>query len=72
MPLYEFFCEKCRIKTEDLCSSSVESTPCRECGGKAKKVLSTFRTGKSASGGFTGSSGSSSCGGCTKTSCSGC
>lgn len=59
MPLYEFYCERCSKKFEELCGSAVTGIKCAICGSEAKRVLSAFRTGKG-SGGGTSSSG---CGG---------
>ncbi|MFO7952098.1 MAG: zinc ribbon domain-containing protein [Bacillota bacterium] len=60
MPLYEFYCSTCQKKIEELCSSGVECISCPSCGKNAGRVMSTFRTGKRASGGEAASSG---CGG---------
>lgn len=61
MPLYEFVCSGCKKKTEELCSGPVESIGCPRCGAEAKKIFSTFRTGKNSSGGSVAASGG--CGG---------
>lgn len=61
MPLYEFYCPQCRIKFEELCRASLASVPCPQCAAESKKVLSTFRAGRCASGGGLASSGG--CGG---------
>lgn len=61
MPLYEFFCESCGVKFEDLCHSGVDRVKCLTCGNLSRKVLSAFRTGKSGERGSASSSGG--CGG---------
>jgi putative FmdB family regulatory protein len=60
MPLYEFYCEKCGKKFEELCRSGVTTIQCGSCGSEAKKVISAFRQGRGASGGGAASGG---CGG---------
>jgi putative FmdB family regulatory protein len=44
MPLYEFNCEKCGFKFEELKSlkEKSETAPCRQCGAEADKVMSSF------------------------------
>jgi putative FmdB family regulatory protein len=60
LPLYEFYCSSCRHKFERLCSYGVSVYACPQCGGESKKVFSTFRSGRSSSGGGRASGG---CGG---------
>lgn len=63
MPLFEFFCAKCNERFEKLCrSTSEKEAECSKCGTSAGKVFSTFRSGKTNSGGAAASAGSS-CGG---------
>ncbi len=59
MPLFEFYCERCEKKYEELCSSEQNTLQCPDCGKEAKKVFSLFRTGGPAGGGTA----SSGCGG---------
>ena len=44
MPLYEFSCEECGLKFEELktLQEDSEKMPCRKCGGNAVKVMSSF------------------------------
>ncbi|NLN17460.1 MAG: zinc ribbon domain-containing protein [Firmicutes bacterium] len=71
MPLYEFQCQSCDHKFEELCrSSDTVKVKCPRCGEKnAKRLVSTFGFSSAGSG---VSSASSSCGGCAGGSCSTC
>jgi putative FmdB family regulatory protein len=44
MPLYEYACETCGLKFEELKSSKEEAsiTPCRKCSGVANRQVSSF------------------------------
>ena len=58
MPLYEFECEKCKARFEELTSPGAETSKivCPECGSKkVRRLLSTFSA--SAEGGQSLSSG---------------
>lgn len=46
MPIYEYVCEACEIRFEELVSSfESPAPPCPKCGGPdAQRVLSTFST----------------------------
>lgn len=71
MPIYEFECRKCGKRFEKLCAMSADTDEieCPECGRRGvKKLISGFFAHTGAS----GSSSSSSCGGCRKSSCAGC
>jgi putative FmdB family regulatory protein len=43
MPLYEFECEKCRatFETIDHVDTCPQELPCPDCGGKARKIISS-------------------------------
>jgi putative FmdB family regulatory protein len=42
MPMYEFDCDACGERFEDLVSAGTESTECRLCGsGETRRVLSS-------------------------------
>ena len=64
MPLYEYRCESCDERFEELVSSSDEDdVRCPSCGQPAKKLLSAFSVGGGGSGGFGyDQGGGSSCG----------
>jgi len=68
MPIYEFECRKCEKTFEKLCRMNwANETTCPDCGGnELRKVISTF-----CARGVAGGS-KSDCGGCRKSSCSGC
>jgi putative FmdB family regulatory protein len=68
VPLYEFYCPRCKKGFEELCRDSTEQLPCPQCATESKKVLSTFCGGRRGGGG--GSSGS--CSGCSGKNCSTC
>jgi putative FmdB family regulatory protein len=40
MPIYEFECEKCRNRFEELLSAGAEDPACPECGSRARRLLS--------------------------------
>jgi len=65
MPIYEFKCKNCGKTFEYLClrSDDEEHATCPSCGKeKAEKMMSTFSSGTSNSGGGLGSlAGASSC-----------
>jgi putative FmdB family regulatory protein len=70
MPIYEYVCSKCNNDFEELVFSQSEKVSCPECGSKkVERKMSVFAF---SSGGTFRSTGSASCGGCSKTSCSGC
>jgi len=60
MPIYEYFCEKCKCTFSVLqtLSAAEKGTTCTECGSsKVKKMLSSFgcsSTGAGGGGGFSG------------------
>ncbi|MHB9053222.1 MAG: FmdB family zinc ribbon protein [Thermoleophilia bacterium] len=77
MPIYEFCCNKCKARFEELVRSGETGSAgvvCPECGSKkVKRMLSSFSfksaggTGPAAAGNAGGG-----CGSCSKTSCSTC
>ncbi|NMB16488.1 MAG: zinc ribbon domain-containing protein [Firmicutes bacterium] len=70
MPLYEFQCQNCHHKFEELCrGSDTAKVKCPHCGEKnVKRLLSTFGFGSAGS----GQNPVSSCSGCAGGSCSTC
>lgn len=74
MPIYEFCCDECGSRFEELASTqAVENgdVACTGCGShQVKRLLSSFSF---ASGGSKPSSlGKSNCGSCSKSSCTSC
>ncbi|MBS4021643.1 MAG: zinc ribbon domain-containing protein [Dethiobacter sp.] len=72
MPIYEFRCARCGVKTEKLCrlGETGESLSCPSCGrNELKKIFSLIqrkgRPGEDAGGG-------SSCGSCSSSNCGTC
>jgi putative FmdB family regulatory protein len=51
MPLYEYKCEKCGYRFEEIrpIGKADESCLCPECGEKAKRIQSLFGLGSSSS-----------------------
>jgi putative FmdB family regulatory protein len=75
MPIYEYLCPECACKFELLrsVSGANEDASCPKCRHKAKRVFSRFASfSKGADGESTPIAGSSSCSGCTSSSCSSC
>ncbi|HCF58489.1 MAG TPA: FmdB family transcriptional regulator [Myxococcales bacterium] len=77
MPLYEYRCDACAIRFEELVRSQTERVRCPKCGTDAvKRQMSTFAMHGSRSGSDapppTTSSRGSGCGGCSGGSCSSC
>ncbi len=71
MPIYEYFCDRCKVGFEKLCRiSEADEVECPDCGGKAEKKFSTFF----AHGGSRSDScgASISCGSCSGGNCSSC
>ncbi|GAB6177260.1 hypothetical protein JCM16814_21510 [Desulfobaculum senezii] len=76
MPIHEFRCEKCGNEFEELVIGSTTQVKCPSCGSeKTEKLLSCCQF-KSAGGGDSlgtaSSSSSSGCAGCSGGSCSSC
>jgi putative FmdB family regulatory protein len=70
MPIYEFRCNQCQNEFEKLVLNSSEKIVCPQC--KSKKVQRMMSAFAFSSGGKFKSTASSSCGGCSATSCSTC
>jgi putative FmdB family regulatory protein len=68
MPLYEYYCPDCKLKTE--CIKPIEqhnsAINCPFCGHKAERAVSVTALYSN------GASGGSSCGVCSTTSCGSC
>ncbi|MEK7449956.1 MAG: zinc ribbon domain-containing protein [Planctomycetota bacterium] len=82
MPLYEFYCQKCKKQFELLIrkQSEISGAACPDCGGlKITKVFSTFATvsgfkndAGNTGGGLPRSGGGHSCHSCSSGNCSSC
>ena len=76
MPFYEYRCEDCGEKFEYFARKSDDAAECcTACGKKnIKKLFSNFgfKSGSAEAGDLRSSAGSSACGSCTASSCSGC
>lgn len=70
MPIYEFRCARCDREFEKLVFNSSEKIACPGC--KSKKVSRMMSAFAFSSGGKFKSTASSSCTGCSSTSCSTC
>ncbi len=70
MPIYEYHCDQCKNEFEKLVLKSSEKIVCPRC--KNKKVQRMMSAFAFSSGGKFKSTASSSCGGCSATSCSTC
>jgi len=71
MPIYEFVCDECGTKFEELVFGNSSQVLCKKCQSpKVKKLMSavSFKSGSS----FTPASGSSGCSTCSGKSCSTC
>ncbi len=76
MPIYEFICEDCNNKFEELVFGNPDSVKCPKCNGEnTKKLMSVCRKKISGNGSsFEGQSSSSGggCAGCSGGSCATC
>ena len=71
MPIYEYECQSCLNKFEQLMSFSAIQPECPQCHGKkVEKLFSTF--GCKANGEFTSSASGHTCGGCSSHNCGSC
>jgi putative FmdB family regulatory protein len=42
MPIYEFECEGCGVRFEELVAAGIEAVPCPECGSeRTRRLIST-------------------------------
>jgi len=73
MPIYEYVCDSCQFKFEELrpLSKAGEDVICPQCQQKARRVLSTFACRTTDEHGFATALGNS-CGSCAADSCSSC
>ena len=75
MPIYEYFCDKCKSKFELMrpFSKANENACCPKCQGKAERIISKcFAMSKSEGGTTTRVAGGSSCASCSSDTCSSC
>lgn len=42
MPIYEYYCKKCKTKAEEMKKENIQYISCPHCGEKAYKVTSSF------------------------------
>ena len=70
MPIFEYQCHQCGHEFEKLVFNTSEKIACPKC--KSKKVRRMMSAFAFSSGGKFKSTASSSCGGCSATSCSTC
>lgn len=42
MPIYEFYCDPCKVQVEELphMSKMKKTIPCPECGGRMRRMVS--------------------------------
>ena len=71
MPIYEYVCDDCQARYEQIVMSATQQIACPKCESKRHTLqLSVFSAGKSSNSGAASSSGSASSGcGCTPTTC---
>ena len=75
MPIYEYVCNKCKSKFEQLrpLSKSGEGCECPECHGKAERVLSRFSAFSGYAPGLSNPvGGSGGCSSCSSSNCGSC
>jgi len=75
MPVYEYFCPRCKVKFELLrpLSRAAEKALCKVCNTESERALSVFAcVSKNSAGESTPVGGAPSCGGCTSTGCATC
>ena len=51
MPIYEYQCEACGEKQEEIQSRPLEEIECRSCGKTARRLVSVFASATGAEGG---------------------
>ena len=74
MPVYEYFCSKCKAKFELLrpISEAQNKASCPTCGNKSERIPSTFSAHSTGDFGESVPVGGSSCAGCSADSCASC
>ncbi len=73
MPIYEYICDSCSDKFEELVLDQNAEITCPECGSsRVSKCLSVFAHRMGSANASSSSSGPSSCSTCSSSSCSGC
>ncbi|HEY8343715.1 MAG TPA: zinc ribbon domain-containing protein [Bacillota bacterium] len=76
MPIYEFVCQNCGQKFEELCRLGTDQVPCPACqSGETTRLISVCGFAVKSSSGdstFRSSASGGSCAGCSGGSCSGC
>lgn len=75
MPIHEYLCPECNLKFELFCRSKevAGDASCPRCRNRARRVFSSFSSFSRDSDGYSSPvAGSSSCGGCSATSCDTC
>jgi putative FmdB family regulatory protein len=72
VPIYEYMCNHCKRPFEELVLSASTAVACPLCNGKKIKRLMSVANSRSRGGNGASMAASSSCGGCTRTSCGGC
>jgi len=74
MPIYEFYCNKCRQKFEMLrpFSRSGEPADCPKCKTKADRIMSTCISMSTDEGGISKQVGGHSCASCSSGNCGTC
>ncbi|NLW55744.1 MAG: zinc ribbon domain-containing protein [Firmicutes bacterium] len=64
MPIYEFTCQQCKHKFEELCKTDTKQLICPKCGSsETTRLFSLFGVGRQAGSSTTSSSGCAGCGG---------
>lgn len=74
MPIYEYYCPKCKQKFEKMrpVSQATEGAPCPSCHEMAERKLSTFCALSGYGDGLTRPIGSNSCSSCSLPGCDSC
>ncbi|MBN2497524.1 MAG: zinc ribbon domain-containing protein [Deltaproteobacteria bacterium] len=71
MPIFEYQCRRCEHCFEELVLDSSKAIACPACGSREVRKCPSLFAHKSDAG-FKPSSGSTSCSGCTASTCTGC
>ncbi|MBI4303817.1 MAG: zinc ribbon domain-containing protein [Chloroflexi bacterium] len=74
MPIYEYYCSKCKAKFELMrpLSKAGEAASCPKCHNPAERVMSRFASFSMSESGVPAPVGGSSCASCGSSSCSSC